>query len=338
MPARPQAFAVITCCPQCQTRFRVAAEQLLARQGLVRCGRCTAVFNGFAGLLGEGNEGAGLLVERNEGAGASASNPNDETGGAGLSGHIAKPAPKLIWAPALPGAGDDAAAPAETSDAADIAAPLVVDGPSPEVELIGAETSAIEPPAAASKAGLDGPPSSLPAPRTEPALLRPDLYECVRPHRAAWITACLVLALALAAQTVYFLRSEIVANWPETKPLLTAICDYLGCQVLLPRHIDQLTLDASELQADPGRPNVVLVTAVLRNRGATAQSYPVLEITLNDTLDRPLARRSLTAADYLPASVQAQEGIPAAGEVIVKTAMETVGMQPSGYRLRLYYP
>ena len=45
---------MITVCPQCKTRFNVTPEQLAARQGLVRCGRCATAFNGFAALQSDG--------------------------------------------------------------------------------------------------------------------------------------------------------------------------------------------------------------------------------------------------------------------------------------------
>ncbi|MEW5890557.1 MAG: DUF3426 domain-containing protein [Pseudomonadota bacterium] len=41
---------IVTRCPACQTAFRVKPEQLRARQGKVRCGRCQAVFNALDSL------------------------------------------------------------------------------------------------------------------------------------------------------------------------------------------------------------------------------------------------------------------------------------------------
>ena len=38
---------LITTCAHCKARFRVTPQQLNARQGQVRCGRCSQVFNGF---------------------------------------------------------------------------------------------------------------------------------------------------------------------------------------------------------------------------------------------------------------------------------------------------
>lgn len=44
-------MSLVTRCPVCATAFRVLPEQLAARNGQVRCGKCTAVFDGAAGLL-----------------------------------------------------------------------------------------------------------------------------------------------------------------------------------------------------------------------------------------------------------------------------------------------
>lgn len=40
-----------TCCPNCQTSFRVTPEQLKVRAGKVRCGQCQTVFNALDSLL-----------------------------------------------------------------------------------------------------------------------------------------------------------------------------------------------------------------------------------------------------------------------------------------------
>jgi len=43
-------MALATRCPHCNALFRVAAEQLRSRSGMVRCGACRQVFNAIAGL------------------------------------------------------------------------------------------------------------------------------------------------------------------------------------------------------------------------------------------------------------------------------------------------
>jgi predicted Zn finger-like uncharacterized protein len=46
--------ATLTRCPQCGTTFRALQEQLAARGGLVRCGKCAAVFDGVEHRVEEG--------------------------------------------------------------------------------------------------------------------------------------------------------------------------------------------------------------------------------------------------------------------------------------------
>jgi predicted Zn finger-like uncharacterized protein len=48
--------SLATRCPVCGTAFRVQREQLAARGGKVRCGKCATVFDGVAGLVEEGGE------------------------------------------------------------------------------------------------------------------------------------------------------------------------------------------------------------------------------------------------------------------------------------------
>lgn len=51
-------MSLVTRCPHCRTLYRVQPEQLQARGGRVRCGRCMNVFDGFGALAG-GQDGAG---------------------------------------------------------------------------------------------------------------------------------------------------------------------------------------------------------------------------------------------------------------------------------------
>src|SRR5260221_23312 len=48
---------VITTCGHCGARFRVTPQQLNARQGQVRCGRCHGVFSGFESLERHAEDG-----------------------------------------------------------------------------------------------------------------------------------------------------------------------------------------------------------------------------------------------------------------------------------------
>ena len=51
--------SLATRCPHCATVFRVQPAQLSARGGKVRCGKCTQVFDGVAGLVAPSELGSG---------------------------------------------------------------------------------------------------------------------------------------------------------------------------------------------------------------------------------------------------------------------------------------
>jgi predicted Zn finger-like uncharacterized protein len=57
---------LITTCTHCLARFRVTPQQLNARQGQVRCGRCEKVFSGFEALerVPDDDTGSRLLAAR----------------------------------------------------------------------------------------------------------------------------------------------------------------------------------------------------------------------------------------------------------------------------------
>ena len=57
---------LITTCTHCLARFRVTPQQLNAKQGQVRCGRCSQVFSGFEALerFPDDDTGARLLAAR----------------------------------------------------------------------------------------------------------------------------------------------------------------------------------------------------------------------------------------------------------------------------------
>src|SRR5258706_2880152 len=48
---------LITTCGHCGARFRVTPQQLNARQGQVRCGRCHGIFSGFESLERHSEDG-----------------------------------------------------------------------------------------------------------------------------------------------------------------------------------------------------------------------------------------------------------------------------------------
>jgi predicted Zn finger-like uncharacterized protein len=157
-------------------------------------------------------------------------------------------------------------------------------------------------------------------------------------RRGPWVAGIMLLLLLFFAQALFHFRNDIALLVPESKPLLKDACAMLGCSISLPRRSELMSIESSDLQADGANPNVVVLTATLRNRAAFAQAHPALELTLTDSQDLPLARRVLQAVDYLDAAPDNDSGFAAGAERPIKLTLQLADIKATGYRLYLFYP
>jgi len=157
-----------------------------------------------------------------------------------------------------------------------------------------------------------------------------------RPSRLWWLASSLLL-LALTAQVAYQYRGEVAVLFPEAKLLVQMACEELGCELPLPRRVDLLGIESSDLQADSAHPSVMVLTATLRNRARYSQAFPALELTLTNIQNQTVARRVLMPEDYAPPDTQPESGFAAGGEIQVRVYMEASALTPTGYRLYLFH-
>ncbi len=156
-----------------------------------------------------------------------------------------------------------------------------------------------------------------------------------------WGFLALLALVPLAGQVVYRYRTEIATLFPESRAHLVAACAAIGCEVRLPRRPDLLSIESSDLQADPRRESVLRLSALLRNRAPFPQEPPSVELTLTDENDRAVLRRVLTPLEYLGARRAAEiaaQGIPARAEVAVLVYFDATRVRATGYRLYLFHP
>lgn len=246
-----------TVCPNCDARFRITKEQLVAHHGMVRCGNCNLVFD----------------VRRNFA-------PDH------LNLQLELP---ILEAPLA----------SEPSEVA-VLQPMTL---AEQVSFVSDDADELQP-----------------GKRSWP-----------------WAIASLLLLLLGCAQAAYYFRVDLAANLPSLKPALSGYCRMLKCTLPLPQHSALISIESSQLESTPGHPGQITFDALLRNRAPYAQAYPDLELTLNDSLDQPLARRLFTPADYLPPAQSTAAGLPPDSELGVKLHLDTGDLKPSGYRLVLLY-
>jgi len=293
---------MITRCPFCQTHFRVRAEQLAARAGQVRCGKCKQVFDALEHLV----EGIAPVHEH-------------------AAVHTNTAASESV--------------PAEAENViAEVQEPAIDASPGQEVEttlggagVFEATTLAPEP---AQPAGIE----PWAAPGADAFDFGPAADTAERARRWPWLLGAILLLLVLLAQAAYYYRSTIIVLFPQAKPYAVALCAALRCDLPLPRRIELMSIEASDLQADTANPNIMVLSATLKNRAIFGQQFPMLELTLTDPQDQPVVRRVLAPPDYLGKAANVQVGFPANSEIAVKVYIEGSQVKATGYRLYLFYP
>ncbi len=318
-----------TRCPACGTVFRVTPEQLKARHGKVRCGKCQHVFDALETLLDA------PPAKTEEAWPKTVPMPYDETAPDSV--------PDTVPEAELAAAEAASATAAMTADdqgyAALDEAATATTKPTAEPEPVA--PAAAEPPGEATPEAMPAPTTSPPKP-IEP-LLHEEELEPGTPRRRAWpwLLASLLALLLLGLQAIVQFRVELAVLAPEAKPTLQALCGMLDCDVPLPRKADQLSIEISDLHPDPRNKGQLILAATLKNRAPFAQTLPHLELTLTDTVDQPMLRKIIAPIEYLPKGTDLASGFAAGGEVAVSLALipENAGKAAAaGYRLYLFYP
>ena len=306
---------LFTACPHCHTVFRVTAELLAARDGQVRCGVCSSVFDARAHLTPETDQ----------------ISPADTVSDA-------------VVEAAVPGAATPTAAAEEPLQAADTGAAEVAPATRTEEREEREEREKTSAPGVAPTAAL----------AAEPSVVEPESVRATPPQttptgaialarrkrsRAVLLgTGSILLGLLLLAQLVYLVRTPLAARIPVVKPWLLAACGALGCSVPLPRDADAIKISSSDLLSDPAHPTRIQVSLLIANEAAYATAYPHIELTLTDTDDTALARRIFAPSEYLSAPAKAAAGIRPGSEASVDLLLDIGSLAATGYRVLVFYP
>ena len=329
-----------TRCPGCQTIFRFTAEQLKARGGKVRCGQCQIVFNVLDNLLDE-----------SDAAPIQTTAPTPTPQPAPLQASQAKPVAQVVEPPSI-----EDEPPLETSglahdfDEMDTIGPTTNEAPEVPEEVIAEEPTAeeAEPLSEAEMQEL-GKVTGLILPRetteipgyskwSEGVIAAPLALPEEKNTRWPFVLVAFLLLVVLAGQITFRFRSEIAIAVPGLRPLLQAYSQAFKTNIPLPRHVELVSIEQSDLQADPARGNLLVLNATLRNRAAYEQAYPSLELSLTDTSDAAIARKVFLPEEFLPEGMPADKPFKAKSEITVRLWIEASEVSAAGYRLYVFYP
>ena len=315
-----------TCCPTCQTLFKVVPDQLRVSEGWVRCGKCSEIFDAHQHLYKERfaadttheiftvvpgpsdvadtqrTEPVPLRVEREAGLDAGA--------------HVARFGMTRTDTPRAP-------VPAQQ----DVADPLA------HVPLVPRWRRKVK-----AGAGRDSH-EALTKASPEVTFLR------VPKANAFWGKMWVRLSLGLmgaglssvlALQAVVHQRDHIAATVPTAKPAVEGLCQLLGCRVLPLRQIESMVIDGSTFTELRG--NAYRLGFTVKNNAAVDLAMPAIELTLTDSQDRAALSRVFLPAEMGATSAVLGAGAEWVGTLVLSVRTNGASERISGYRISAIYP
>lgn len=310
---KPSFDARLLCrCSECDTLFRLAANQLASHAGLVRCGGCGTAFNAAWNLVDEIPNPIGsstpvapipsiyhgrdeTLVETTENENASPGFATDKR----LFSLDDQLRQDLQLGTDDPGALEEIR---RTLGPTDTTA-------QPDERRARSERRAHQ---LRQK-------NTIHRPRSEPRFAKPApldpeiqpaagrrLEEEPSPGQRArtqglWLLAVLVVVAGLFMQTRYWLFDEL-STIPSAREPLKLFCQLAGCNVPAPLMGPPFRVLQTRVDLDPQLPGAVIVKVHFANRTAAPRPYPAIQLTLTDREGETIGKRTYTAKDYATAT------------------------------------
>lgn len=311
---------MLTRCPACATTFRVTPEQVKARHGQVRCGRCQHVFDAIEHLV--------------ESTPASPADLPTALAVTTASSPPVTPADPPMSEVALPAAAAEDSAATDLINALEAGPAAAAVALAPAANEPDAEPDSLDIP---TSPGLD---SVLlqPLPQLSPLSAAYAQATATPAARWPWLIGTLITLGALLLQAAIAYRVELAARHPDLRPALEGLCAQFDCRVELPSDPAQVAIEASDLHPAPQQKGKLELTATLRNRATHAQQWPHLEITLTDAADKAVVRKIISPLDFIPAGQNSETGFAANAELAIQLTLDAGELPAAGYRLYLFYP
>lgn len=332
----------ITHCPNCQTQFFVSEDQLKQHGGLVRCGQCLHVFNAKEQFVS-----------------ATSSLPQEST-------TLAEYAPTETTALSTKADSETTSAwpkvdlhledAVTTTHSAEAEAESEASSQTNRATLetiSNSEQAAFSITHTGALAELPHDPSSIAEhPPNDVAKLSSshqssgynELDSLAKRgvkhklnYRWLWVLGTFLLVFSAIGQSIYYLRNTIAIYYPNLKPHLLVACQHLHCRIELPKQIESIFIDDSDMQEDLEHAGVIHLSSSLFNKANFVQAYPNVELTLTDTNDSAILRRIFKPTEYLPPNTDIAAGFAAGREIKIKLAISTNDVSAAGYRLYVSY-
>jgi len=344
-PEVGERMSLVTRCPKCNSDFVVKLEQLQALDGLVRCGTCAHIFDGFATLQSQlptltQRPGVGARAGENSAAPTLTAAPSRT--GIFAPPTISTPTP----APTVLRHRTERSEPRKFSEP-DMPAERVEHESPMSTQRFSFSAQSAEQEQEQEKADAmifgesrlrgDGPSVG----RTQPEFLV-DEVDTPRLKMLLWSLGSVLALALLMVQLAYVYRNDLASMVPAWRPALESLCVKLRCEVSMRRHLERISVSviAFERQSSADQASKTAEMTLkfsLRNRFNQPQPWPYLSLELTDASSTVVLRKRLSPNEYLPAAL-VDKPFAASQEVSLMLPVAVTGLQINGYSLKPFFP
>jgi predicted Zn finger-like uncharacterized protein len=342
----------VTCCPACDTSFRVTHEQMEMASGMVRCGACLRIF--------QADE---QLVEAFEDDSAESDPPVTQI----LDGQcdvdeeeiqsrfrrdwdlyaeevFGQQSPENVVYVQAVESGEDGfdeikGDSAESNSSSD----ETIESESVEVDLPGVGVSEVDLADAAlpeeHEVFIQGKLEDVDLSALVSQLdLEDDPESLVGDHVArvttspGWYVAMLVLVVSGFMQFAWF-NQEIYAQQVEYRSWYLSVCSWINCDLPEYANADELSTSSLIVRSHPDVGEALIIDAIVRNSSRYRQRFPVLQLQFQDIENNPVAQRRFRPENYLAGELRGLGFIPGNTEVRLSLEIVDPGENALGYSL-----
>jgi hypothetical protein len=157
------------------------------------------------------------------------------------------------------------------------------------------------------------------------------------PNNFLWWGLSALAGLVFALQWGYSNRELLVKHYPSLHPTFKQICVWTGCALPLPRLTENIQTEYTKLDPIPGYPNYIQLTVNVKNHGAEAQDYPLMDLTLKDLQDQVIVRKLIKPQEYLPQDALQIKAFHSHATHNIVLRMDTGDKSVAGFVVRWVY-
>ena len=156
-------------------------------------------------------------------------------------------------------------------------------------------------------------------------------------RRFFWLLLIVLAAGALAGQYVAY-HFEELARQDQYRPWFQQLCPQIGCTV--PSKVDIAKIKSSNLvvRSHPDFSGALVVDAIIYNRAAFSQPFPLLELRFADLNGHLIASRRFKPGEYLSGDLEGMAEMPPQTPIHIALDILDPGSKAVNYSLSFHSP